>query len=146
MDKTVMLTVGLPYSGKSTWAREYAKTHNTPVVNIDSIRMATYGRKFESLAEGLVWSIAKIMVRSLFFAGHDYVIVDSHNMTGRSRVTWTTEPTWNVMFKVFETSPDICKQRARENELDTSKMVSFIDNMVKNFDVLTENDSFLDDE
>lgn len=146
LNRTLILTVGLPYSGKTTWAREYSNKNNTPIVNIDAIRLATHGRKFETLSEGLVWSIAKIMVRSLFIAGHDHVIVDSHNMTQRARATWLNEPTWQVIYKVFETSSEICKQRAREKELDNSNMLSFIDSMTKNFDALSEKDSFLEDE
>ena len=75
-NKTLILTVGLPRSGKSTWAMQ----QGYPVVNPDSIRLALHGHRFREESEEHVWAIAKTMVNSLFIAGHDKVIVDATNI------------------------------------------------------------------
>jgi len=56
--KKLIMTVGLPRSGKSTWARKQGHP------------------------------IAKYMVQSLFLAGHDTVILDATNTTAQRREEW----------------------------------------------------------
>ena len=45
--KEIIVTVGLPRSGKTTWARE----QGYPIVNPDSIRLSLHGKRFELLLE-----------------------------------------------------------------------------------------------
>lgn len=40
--KKLILTIGLPRSGKSTWAKQ----QGCPVVNPDSIRLALHGKAY----------------------------------------------------------------------------------------------------
>ena len=93
MEKTLILTVGLPRSGKSTWAKQQGR----PIVNPDSIRMAIHGHPFIRLAEPLVWAIAKVMVRALFSAGHNTVILDATNTTKARRDEWRSSE-WTCCF------------------------------------------------
>jgi len=93
---TLILTVGLPRSGKTTWAKQMG----VPIVNPDSIRLALHGQPFIGLAEPFVWAIAKTMVRALFLAGHDNVIVDATNTTRKRRDDWKSS-SWVREFKVF---------------------------------------------
>jgi predicted kinase len=51
--KILILTVGLPRSGKSSWSRQ----QTFPVVNPDSIRLALHGLRFAPEAEPFVWAI-----------------------------------------------------------------------------------------
>lgn len=67
----LLVTVGLPRSGKSTWAKQ----QGAPVVNPDAIRLALHGQAFLQEAEPLVWVMAKYMVEALFLAGHSTVIL-----------------------------------------------------------------------
>jgi len=105
--KTLICTVGLPRSGKSTWAREQGH----PIVNPDAIRLALYGEAFKPEGERMVWTIAEYMVKSLFGAGHDFVILDATNTTETRRDEWRS-PQWVTKFKVFRTDAETCKQRA----------------------------------
>ena len=73
--KVLILTVGLPRSGKSTWARSQAY----PIVCPDEIRTALHGHRFIPEAEPFVRAVAKVMVRALFGAGHQCVIFDGSN-------------------------------------------------------------------
>lgn len=126
---TLILTVGLPHSGKSTWAL----TQGYPIVNPDSIRLAVHGQTFLPSAEPLVWTIARYMVKSLFFAGHDRVILDATNMTRKWRDEWLSNE-WNVRYRVFDTPKDVCIARAMDGGRED--LVLAIERMALNYEPL----------
>lgn len=112
--KRLILTTGLPRSGKSTWAQK----QGYPIVNPDSIRLALHGERFIEEAEPMIWLIAKYMVKALFFAGHDTVILDATNITFERRKFWVNVQ-WNVFYKHFDASKEICIERAiKDNRED----------------------------
>jgi len=100
------LTVGLPRSGKSTWARSTA----LPIVSPDAIRIAIHGTAFRKEAEPLVWATAKIMVASLFEAGHPKVILDATNITRARRDDWI-DARWDREFVLFQAHERTCIER-----------------------------------
>jgi predicted kinase len=106
----LILTVGLPRSGKSTWAI----AQGLPVVNPDAIRLALHGQAFLKDAEEMVWAIAMYMVKALFLAGHGKVILDATNTTKARRDKWINPSLWDVSLKVFRTSPTTCIERAKD--------------------------------
>lgn len=108
--RTLICTVGLPYSGKSTWARQQCYPV-FPIVCPDEIRLALHGQRFEPRAEPMVWAIAKIMVRALFGAGHDTVILDATNTTPKRREEWLSDE-WRTLWKVIDTPVETCLARA----------------------------------
>jgi predicted kinase len=104
---TLILTVGLPRSGKSTWA----KSTGLPIVNPDAIRLALHGHNYITDAEPMVWVIAKYMVRALFLSGHNEVILDATNLTKKRRDEWIGP--WNIEYKLFtHVSKEECIKRA----------------------------------
>lgn len=105
--KRLICMVGLPYSGKSTMAKMY----EYPIVCPDAIRVALHGKKFIPEAEQHVWAIAKTMVRALFLAGHDAVILDATNTTQKRRDEWSSKD-WSTSFDIVTTSVDVCIDRA----------------------------------
>lgn len=113
--KKLILTVGLPMSGKSTWA----KTQGHPIVNPDSIRLALHGQRFQPEAEGFVWATAFLMADALFKAGHDAVIIDATNNTQKRRDEWIRkfQKKCAIEYKVISTSEAECIKRA-ESEGD----------------------------
>lgn len=115
-DRKLILTVGLPRSGKSTWALK----QECPVVAGDAIREAIFGKLWWPPGEHQVIMTARTMVRSLFFAGHNKVIFDSLNVTEQSRRFWlpTDDCPWLLEYKCIGTSPEICYQRAIDCQLD----------------------------
>ncbi|MBU8921740.1 MAG: AAA family ATPase [Bacteroidales bacterium] len=123
----LILTVGLPRSGKSTWAKETG----FPVVSPDAIRLALHGQRFETLAEPMVWAITKIMVRALFLTGSTTVVLDSTNTTKKRRNTWLSKD-WEIAYEVFTTSAEECKRRARMTAQDD--LCPIIDMMATNWD------------
>ena len=111
MGKVLICTVGLPRSGKSTWARQQIMRAGMAIVNPDAIRLAIHGKKFEAKAEGYVWATATTMVRALFLAGHDTVILDATNTTRARRKAWIKPEEWKTFFCEITTDKDTCIQR-----------------------------------
>jgi len=130
-NKTLICMMGLPYSGKSTEAARLG----APVVNPDSIRVAIHGQKFYGPAEPLVWATAKIMVRSLFMAGHDVVILDATNTTAKRRAEWLGAD-WRTKWIHVETDVETCCERAIAAGDD--EMVDIIRGMHNRFEPLNE--------
>lgn len=110
-ENILILTVGLPRSGKSTWS----KASGHPVVNPDSIRLALHGNAFIPEAEPMVWAMAKYMVKALFLAGHSRVVLDATNTTIKRRNEWV-DASWSRRFKVFDIDALVCRERAIASE------------------------------
>ena len=126
--KILLILIGLPRSGKSSWAKEQ---RNMPMVNPDSIRLGLHGKRFESLAEPFVWATAMLMVRSLFLAGHDMVILDATNTTQKRRDFWKSDE-WELKFKLFNTSKEVCIERAKKDGMED--LIPVIERMDKEFE------------
>lgn len=136
-EKVLLLTVGLPRSGKTTFARAFSKDNGVPIVNPDSVRLAIHGRRFEALAEGFVWATARAMVRALFLAGHDMVLVDATNTTRKRRDEWKS-PDWRTVCHVIDTTKDVCIERAQaEND---AEIIPVIERMAAQWEPLGEDE------
>lgn len=129
--KTLILTVGLPRSGKSTWA----KKQNVPIVNPDSIHYALHGERFLPDAEPMVWVIAEYMVKSLFLAGHNVVIIDATNTTKARRDKWKSE-NWVREFAVVGTTKEVCIKRA--NSENDAYIIPIIEKMAAQFEPIAD--------
>ena len=82
----LILTMGLPASGKTSWTLERVKRGGGKVVHVsrDSIRMGIYGQpQLEASDESLVSSMQISLVRSLL-AAKKTVIVDDTNLSLRA--------------------------------------------------------------
>ena len=139
--KTLVCTVGLPRAGKSTWCVEMI-AQGWIVINPDSIRLALHGKSFDPRVEGLVWTIARTSIKALFLAGHDRVILDATSVNRKSRKDWYgLLPTVEVRFKVFNTSKEVCIQRALAN--NQPDLIEVIERMSQKFQpLLPEEESF----
>lgn len=109
----LIVTVGLPYSGKTTWAL----ATGLPIVNPDALRVALYGQRFIGTTEPMIWTMAAYMVHSLFYVGHPIVILDATNIKHtKRRELWIEDARltkYIVKFKVFPTTTDVCVSRAK---------------------------------
>ena len=127
--RTLIATVGFPRSGKSSWAKE----QNYPIVNPDAIRLALHGYAFVPKAEKFVWAIAETMVRSLFGAGHDTVIIDATNTTKKRRDVWIDKE-WTTFFKLISTDVKEYVSRATGDQMPD--LIPVIERMAPNFEPL----------
>lgn len=109
-DKVLILTHGLPRSGKSTWAQK----QGVPIVCPDAIRLAKTGLRWYGPIEHEVWATARTMVRALFLAGHSTVILDSTCGTRKQRDFFlpSSDVPWTRYVKVVGTLPKVCEERA----------------------------------
>lgn len=123
----LILTIGLPRSGKSTWAKETG----FPIVNRDAIRLALHGQPFLKEAEPMVTAIEEYMVKSLFLAGNKVVIVDATHLKRKYIERWISDD-WKLKVKVFLTPKEVCIQRA----IDTDKpyLIPIIEKMIEEKD------------
>ncbi len=121
--------VGLPRSGKSTWA----KSQEYPIVSKDAIRLALHGERYLQAAEYFVETLGQLMIRSMFHAGHDIVIADETNVTRKRRDRWKSEE-WSTYFKHVPTPEDVCIERALS--LDDPDIIPIIEYMSSVFEPL----------
>ena len=110
MTNLLFLTVGLPRSGKSTWA----KTTSFPIVNRDAVRLALHGQDYIQEAEDMVTAIEMYMVKALFLAGHNRVIIDATNLKDTYRERWMIGP-WKIRVCIFDVTPEVCIERAKKS-------------------------------
>jgi glyoxylase I family protein len=132
-DKILLATVGLPRSGKTTWALSQA----WPMVNPDSIRLAIHGERFIYQAEPFVWATARTMVRALFLAGHKVVILDATNTRRKLRDEWQSKD-WVTFFKVIDTQAKICLERAASQ--GDGEIVPVIERMAAQYEPLDQDE------
>jgi len=124
----LIVMVGLPYSGKST----YASKSGFPIVSPDAIRLALHGQRFIDKAEPMVWAIAGYMVEALFLAGHDNVILDATNTTKKRRDVWSCNREWETQFVHINTSKEECIIRAKKN--GDEEIIPVIERMSEQFE------------
>jgi len=130
---TAILTVGLPRSGKSTWAKSYVNQHSGVIINPDSFRLALYNANFIPEAEEIVWSMCAIAFKAAFIVGHKLVILDATNLTNKRREKWErlvdelrSNYSMNIdlWYKVFDTSIEVCINRAiQDSRQDLVKVI-----------------------
>lgn len=132
MKRRLIMMIGLPRSGKSTWAFEMGKELGAPIVASDAMRLAVYGRRWWAQSEHLVWAHCKTMVIALFETGYDTVILDSTNTTENYRREWY-QLCDEVEYVYVSTPVDECKRRALAT--DMPDLLPIIDKMFTQLDV-----------
>jgi predicted kinase len=126
----IILTVGLPRSGKSSWARQ----QGLPIVCPDTIRLALHGQRFLAPLEWIVWPFAYIMAKALFLSGADTIIIDATNVSTKRREEWSRKfPEAAIELKIFDTTPDECMKRAVADNMPD--LVPVIGRMAEEWDI-----------
>lgn len=139
MGKLLVLMMGLPRSGKSTKAQQLSLERGWPIVNRDSIRIALHGQRYVPEAEPMVKAISLVMVRALFNAGHDAIIVDETSIRFETRKFWGSGvPSTEWATKVFniDTPPEVCLERAAS--MDDEVIMDVIERMAIDLEPLQE--------
>lgn len=114
MMKRIILTVGCPGSGKSTWTREFiAKNPGYFNVNRDDYRQSIMGHeerdeyKYTKKKEGIVTCMQFDATKGILYGGDSVkgVIISDTNLNPERRLAWETfakEHGWKVEYKVFD--------------------------------------------
>jgi len=119
MCKKLIVTVGLPRSGKSTWARQSGFV----VVDRDEVGRALIKydertnpfclSKWEKLFDFML-----IMIDALFAAGHNTIVLDYSNIIKQYRDAWKSDE-WETEYRVFTASKEECLRRTdRESTIE----------------------------
>ncbi len=131
----LIITKGLPASGKTTWSLDYCKNNlNTVRVNRDSIRLML-GPNFRhgSEMEGLVTSIEHKSINKALLQGYD-VIVDATNFWGYEQfiTLMPKEADIELIIQEFDISLEECIMRdSKRTEGQVGKEV--IERMYKKY-------------
>lgn len=125
MNATLILTHGLPASGKSTWARQQADLDsNVVIVNRDDIRAELYGNRhvgagnYPSKNEGNVTRHQNDRLKAGFREGRT-VILDGVNLNKRALtqvVRLAQDYGVDIAHKYFDTLPVECKKRNAQRQ------------------------------
>lgn len=84
----VIVTLGVPGSGKSFFARQFAETFHVPLVSHDAIRATLFSRPtYDTRQEAVVAKVAALFYPQLFASGSSFIIDGGMNAaTARSRL------------------------------------------------------------
>ena len=134
---TLIATVGLPRSGKSTICRELSKELSAPIVNKDSVRIGLHGHVYIPESEPMVRAITKIMIAALFGAGHEIVIADETHYSRAAR-DFVADGPWETKFLVVDTPAETCIQRATDTQQPW--LLKVIPDMVRRYEPLGEDE------
>jgi predicted kinase len=116
--KRIFMTVGLPASGKTTWAREYVTSNLSTIrVNKDEIRQMLHNGIYSEGREEFVIAIRNSIIRTALDAGCD-VIVDDTNFNPKHQMSISAiahEYDALVEIKNFTDVPlEVCLERNHE--------------------------------
>lgn len=113
----VIVTLGLPASGKTTWSMEYiAHNANTIRINKDSLRLMLYGESYKPEWEDLVCTIRDLILHESLLKEHDVVVDDTNfKEDHRKRIEYiATIYDSTVEIKDFTDVPlEVCLERNR---------------------------------
>lgn len=107
-----IITIGIPCSGKTTWAEEYARKNGFVNVNRDDLRFTVTGNrswgtyKFKGETENMVTDIQRSMIKSAANRGKSVIVSDT-NLVKRRRdelVKFLKDTGFAVEFKEFHVS------------------------------------------
>jgi len=124
MSKLIML-IGLPSSGKSTWSSKYMECHeNTELVSSDAIRAEVFGDVNDQSHNPEVFNIVEKRCREALKANKETVL-DATNLNRKRRINFIkTMPKCEVKAVVFAIPFEECCKRnaARERVVPQSAM------------------------
>jgi len=115
----IILTRGLPASGKSTWAKEFVKNSNGKAkrVNKDDLREMIDSGVWSKPNEQMILDVRDTMIKIWILEGIETIIVDDTNFEEKhferiKNIAERCNPTPTVEYKDFlDVSLDVCLER-----------------------------------
>jgi predicted kinase len=119
---TVILAVGLPGSGKSSWF----KRHNINPLSSDLVRALLFDDPNEQRFQELVFSNLRSMLRARLIAGRPLNYVDATNLTPHDRHSWiklAKDLGYEVQAVYFDVPLEVCLARNQRRQRVVSEDV-----------------------
>ena len=111
----VVLSIGLPGSGKSTWF----KRHNILPLSSDMVRILLFDDVTEQRYQDLVFSTLRSMLRARLLAKRPWNYVDATNLSPHERRSWVKlahDFGYESHAVFFDVPPEVCIERNRRRE------------------------------
>src|SRR5579871_3650026 len=111
----VVLSIGLPGSGKSTWF----KRHNILPLSSDMVRILLFDDATEQRYQDLVFSTLRSMLRARLLARRPSNYLDATNLSPHERRSWIKlahDFGYEVHAVFFDVPPEVCMERNRRRE------------------------------
>jgi predicted kinase len=111
----VVLSIGLPGSGKSTWF----KRHNIFPLSSDMVRILLFDDVTEQRYQDLVFSTLRSMLRARLLARRSWNYLDATNLSPHERRSWIKlahDFGYEVHAVFFDVPPEVCIERNRRRE------------------------------
>jgi predicted kinase len=118
----VVLAMGLPGSGKSSWF----KRHNIAPLSSDLLRSLLFDDPTEQRFQDLVFSNLRSMLKARLIARRPLNYVDTTNLTSHDRRGWiklAQDYGYEVQAVFFDVPLDVCLERNRKRERVVSEDV-----------------------
>ena len=118
--KTLIMLSAIPASGKSTWAKEYQRTHpNTYIINSDEVRMEITGGDYKDhTRQKEVWELFERRIHEYGQIDDVTVILDALNDVNEVRLKYlTTTPEFDRKILVLFPN-ELSKSRKYNNMRD----------------------------
>jgi predicted kinase len=133
--KTLIMLIGLPRSGKSTYTKNLVEESRggVAVISADTIRKILYGQCFYADGEPLMWSIRDVFLKSLMESGTD-IVIDETNINYKNRgkaIGLALKHGYEVDAVWIETPVKICEERAMDTA--QSELIPVINRMATQF-------------
>lgn len=119
VDRTLVLLVGFPGSGKTSWAR----TQGLPIVSRTALRAVLFpqGAIDMRASDKEISRAERLMVAALFEVGHPRVILDNSNARAVHRLKWA-ELDYKLEYRFFNTDQEVCAGRYIDRPLIQAKV------------------------
>jgi predicted kinase len=118
----VVLSIGLPGSGKSTWF----KRHNILPLSSDMVRILLFDDVTEQRFQDLVFSTLRSMLRARLLARRPWNYVDATNLSPHERRSWIKlahDFGYEAHAVFFDVPPEVCIERNRRRERNVPEEV-----------------------
>jgi predicted kinase len=111
----VVLSIGLPGSGKSTWF----KRHNILPLSSDMVRILLFDDATEQTFQDLVFSTLRSMLRARLLAKRPWNYLDATNLSPHERRSWIKlahDFGYETHAVFFDVPPEVCMERNRRRD------------------------------
>jgi predicted kinase len=112
---TVVLAIGLPGSGKSSWF----KRHSISPLSSDLLRVLLFDDASEQRFQDLIFSNLRSMLRARLIARRPLNYVDATNLTPHDRQGWiklARDYAYDVQAVFFDVPLEVCLERNRKRD------------------------------